>query len=217
MAKLVLDENITRLYSPSARYVSTVTVPELKFLMIDGKIEVGKNIKTSDSFQKALNVLSGISFTLKFMSKLDRKNPVDFNIMPMEAMWDLPENPDLNNRRGWSWTLMAMQPENITQEMVDKATDSLRKKQGEVPALNLIRYEYFHEGSAIQIMHVGSPELASMTHDRMKDYADYKGYEMTGRYHEIYISDPRHEHPDKERTIIRHPVNIPESSDEEKE
>ena len=49
-----------------------------------------------------------------------------------------------------------------------------------------------------------------MTFDRMKDYANYKKYKLTGIYHEIYISDPRHEHPDKERTIIRYPVQKPE-------
>lgn len=207
MAKLVLDQAISKLYSPSARYVATVEVPDFKFLMIDGVIEEGENLKTSQSFQAALNVLSGISFTLKFMSKLNRENPVDFNIMPMEAIWQMPDDGDLNNRAGWAWTLMAMQPEHITQKMVDHAVESLRKKQGEVATLNALRCENLKEGKAIQIMHVGSQELAPMTFDRMKDYANYKKYELTGPYHEIYISDPRHEHPDKERTIIRYPVS----------
>lgn len=213
MTKLVLDENISKLYAPSARFVSTVDVPELKFLMIDGIIEEGENLKTSESFQEALNVLSGISFTLKFMSKLNRKNPVDYNIMPMEALWKMDSDGDLNNRGGWQWTLISMQPEHITQDMVDNAVESLRKKQGAIPALDSIRCKTFEEGTAIQIMHVGSQELAPMTLDRMKDYAEYKGYEMKGLYHEIYISDPRHEQPDKERTIIRYPVNIVEKTD----
>lgn len=215
MTKLVLDENIVRLYAPSARFVSTVEVPELKFLMIDGTIEEGVNLKTSESFQKALNVLSGISFTLKFMSKLDRKNPIDYNIMPMEAIWQMGTDGDLNNRSDWQWTLMSMQPDHITQEMFNSAVESLRKKQGDIPAIRRVRCERFTEGLAIQIMHVGSQELASMTLDRMKDYAEYKGYELTGLYHEIYISDPRHEHPEKERTIIRYPVinNVEESDD----
>ncbi len=206
MTKLVLDEKVSRLYAPSARYISTVDVPELKFLMIDGRIEEEQNLKTSESFQEALNVISGISFTLKFMSKLNRKKPIDYNIMPMEALWQFGDQGDLINRGGWQWTLMAMQPKHITDEMVNNAVESLRKKQGEVPALGLIRYANLHESLAIQIMHVGSQELIPMTFERMQDYAKYKGYELSGAYHEIYISDPRHEHPDKERTIIRHPV-----------
>ncbi len=206
MTKLVLDEKVSRLYAPSARYISTVDVPELKFLMIDGRIEEEQNLKTSESFQEALNVISGISFTLKFMSKLNRKKPIDYNIMPMEALWQIGDQGDLINRGGWQWTLMAMQPKHITDEMVNNAVESLRKKQGEVPALGLIRYTNLHESLAIQIMHVGSQELIPMTFERMQDYAKHKGYELSGAYHEIYISDPRHEHPDKERTIIRHPV-----------
>ena len=212
MAKLILDENVARLYTPSARYVSTVDVPELKFLMIDGQIEAGETLKTSDSFQEALNVLSGITFTLKFMSKLNRQDPIDYNIMPMEALWQMIDPNDLNSRSGWQWTLMCMQPEHISQDMVSNAVESLRKKQGEASTLNRVRCEHLHEGTAIQIMHVGSQEFAPMTFERMQDYAKYKKYKLSGAYHEIYISDPRHEHPDKERTIIRYPVQITEKS-----
>jgi len=206
MTKLILDEKIARLYAPSARYISTVDVPELNFLMIDGVIEAEQTLKTSETFQEALNVLSGISFTLKFMSKLNRKNPIDYNIMPMEALWEIYDESDLINRSGWKWTLMTMKPEHITDEMVNSAVESLRKKQGEVPTLGLVRSANFNEGLSIQIMHVGSQELAPMTFERMQDYAKYKGYQLSGAYHEIYISDPRHEHPDKERTIIRHSI-----------
>jgi len=58
----------------------------------------------------------------------------------------------------------------------------------------------------MQIMHVGSTDLASMTLERMKDFAKENGYKLRGSYHEIYISDPRHTNPDKERTIIRYPI-----------
>lgn len=214
MEKLILDEKTTRLYAPSARYVSTVDVPELKFLMIDGVMENGTTIKTSGSFQEALNLISGISFTLKFMSKLNRQNPIDYNIMPIEARWKMPADGDFNDRSGWAWTLMTMLPEHITNKVVTNAVESLRKKQGEIPTLNSVQCKYFHEGSAVQIMHVGGQDFIPMTFDRMKDYVAYKKYTFTGIYHEIYISDPRHEQPDKERTIIRHPVDIPESSDE---
>lgn len=206
MTKLILEEEVARLYTPSARYISAVEVPELKFLMIDGSIEAGENLKTSETFQEALNVLSGISFTLKFMSKLNRKNPIDYNTMPLEALWQIGDEGDLNNRSGWVWTLMCMLPEHISNDMVSSAAESLRKKQGEIPTLSALRHESFHEGLALQIMHVGSPELASMTFERIKDFAVEKNYELVGLYHEIYISDPRHEHPDKERTIIRQPV-----------
>lgn len=206
MSILKLTKEIKGLYAPSARYIAAVDVPELKFLMIDGQIEVNESTSSSEAFQEALNVLSGISFTLKFMSKLDRENPVDYNTMPTEGLWQMTGKSDLKNRSEWQWTLMIMQPDHITEGMVQKAIDSLREKRGEIPALDRVRFETFHEGLSMQIMHVGSTELASLTLERMKDFAVESGYELHGSYHEIYISDPRHEHPDKERTIIRYPI-----------
>ncbi len=206
MTKLSLTTEIQGLYSPSARHVEIVDVPAFKFLMIDGQIEEGKIFSNSESFQEALNALNGISFTLKFMSKLNRKNPVDYNTMPMEGLWHAKDMRALRKRPLWKWTLMTMLPDHISEEMVSNAVESLRKKQGEIPTLDLVRLESFHEGEAVQIMHVGSTALASLTFARLKDFAKDNGYKTYGTYHEIYISDPRHTKPEKERTIIRIPI-----------
>jgi len=206
MTLLSITKEITELYAPSARRVNIVNVPEMKFVMIDGQIEMGKKTSTSESFQDTLNVLNGISFTLKFMSKLDRKNPVDYNTMPLEGLWLPSSIYDLKNRSGWKWTLMMMQPKHITDEMFESAIDSLKRKRGEIPALTLARFEHFNEGLAIQIMHVSSPGLISMTFERMKDFAKDEGYKLRGLFHEIYLSDPRHTKPEKQRTILRHPI-----------
>lgn len=206
MTKLKLTKEITELYAPSARRIDIVDVPEFKFVMIDGQIETGKKPSISESFQDALNVLNGISFTLKFMSKLSRENPVDYNTMPLEGLWHSSIKNNFKDRSGWDWTLMMMQPPHITPEMFENAVESLRKKRGEIPALALARFELFHEGLAMQIMHVSSPGLVPMTLERMKDFARDEGYRLCGLYHEVYISDPRHAHPEKQRTILRHPI-----------
>lgn len=208
MTMLSITKEITDLYAPSARRVNIVNVPEMKFVMIDGQIEMGKKTSTSESFQDTLNVLNGISFTLKFMSKLDRKNPVDYNTMPLEGLWHPPPNSNFKNRSGWKWTLMMMQPEHITNEMFENAIESLKRKRGEIPALTLARCEFFYEGLAMQIMHVSSPGLVPMSLERMKDFAKDEGYDLRGLYHEIYLSDPRLTKPEKQRTILRHPIKI---------
>lgn len=206
MTKLKLSEKIASLYAPSARGVDTVDVPEFNFIMIDGKIEHGKSLRTSKSFQNALNMLNGISFTLKFMSKLDRENPIDYNTMPLEALWHNEGEKIQKIRSEWDWTLMVMQPKHITAEMFNKAVESLRRKQGDIPALQLARLESFHEGLAMQIMHVSTPGLIPMTIERIKDFARDQGCKFRGLYHEVYLSDPRHTNPEKERTILRFPV-----------
>ena len=206
MAKLELSEKIMELYAPSARRVDVVDVPKLNFVMIDGRLEEGTKPATSESFQDALNALNGISFTLKFMSKLDRKKPIDYNTMPLEGLWHPQGEKDFKDRSHWKWTLMMMQPAHITVGMFENAVGSLRKKQSGISALKLARFESFHEGLAIQIMHVSSPGLVPMTIDRMKDFATENEYQLRGLYHEIYISDPRHKNPEKERTILRYPI-----------
>ncbi|MCP4142708.1 MAG: hypothetical protein GY755_20905 [Chloroflexi bacterium] len=207
MASLVSAEEITKLYAPSARQVEFVEVPEYNFVMLDGILEEGERPATSESFQKALNTLNGISFTLKFMSKLNRENPVDYNTMPLEALWHPKNKDDYNDRTGWKWTMMMMQPAHITHQMFESAVASLKKKQGEIPSLTLARFEAFDEGLALQILHVSSFGLIPMTIDRIKNFAKEENCTLNLPYHEIYLSDPRHENPIEERTILRYPIN----------
>ncbi len=206
MSKLKLSEEIMQLYAPSARHVDFVEVPEFNFVMLDGEMEAGTRLSTSETFQDALNTLNGISFTLKFMSKLNRKNPIDYNTMPLEALWYPTEENDYKNRTKWAWTMMMMQPEHITIEMFENAVASLKKKQGEIPALTLARFEPFHEGAAVQIMHVSSFGLIPMTIERINTFVHDENHTLAQPYHEIYISDPRHKNPEKERTILRYPL-----------
>lgn len=206
MTKLVLSEEITQLYAPSARHVDRVEVPKFNFIMLDGQMEVGKRPSTSEIFQDALNTLNGISFTLKFISKLNRENPVDYNTMPLEGLWYPKDKSNFADRSEWNWTLMMMQPGHISVEMFENAVANLRKKQGNIPSLSRTRFESFKEGTSVQIMHVSSYGLIPMSLDRIKNFAKDEGYQLGEPYHEIYLSDPRHENPEKERTVLRYPV-----------
>ncbi|MCF6278100.1 MAG: GyrI-like domain-containing protein [Anaerolineales bacterium] len=213
MTVLDLQENFKYLYAPSARQIDIVEVPKLNFVMINGQIEAGKNPDTSESFQDALNMLYGVSSTLKFMSKLNRQDPIDYLVTALEAIWQKEED-DANfaRKEGWQGTLMMMQPKHITKKMFSNAVSSLRRRQGEIPAINLMRFESFKEGTCMQILHVGSYGLQSMTVERMRDFAEKKGYQISGPLHEIYLSDPRHAKAEKLRTIVRFPVTKPSNS-----
>ncbi len=206
MTKLKLTDKISKLYAPSARRIDIVNVPAFNFIMIDGRMEEGEKLATSKSIQNALNALNGISYTLKFISKLDRQNPIDYNTMPLEGLWQPTENSNFKDRSGWQWTLMMMQPKHITAETFKNAVSSLRKKRSGIAALKRARFESFREGLAIQIMHVSSIELVPMSIDRMKDFARSKGYRLHGLFHEIYLSDPRLTKPEKQRIILRYPI-----------
>jgi hypothetical protein len=70
MKTLDLRKELKYLYAPSAKKVEPVEVPEFQFAMMDGRIEPGMEPGNSPTFAQALEALYGISYTLKFTSKL---------------------------------------------------------------------------------------------------------------------------------------------------
>ena len=66
------------------------------------------------------------------------------------------------------------------------------------------------EGLCVQMLHIGpyDTELASVA--LMDDFIAANGYEndltATRLHHEIYLSDPRRTVPEKQKTVLRHPI-----------
>jgi len=56
------------------------------------------------------------------------------------------------------------------------------------------------------MLHVGPCEKGCETRTQMLDLIERDGWEVAGRYHEVYLSDPRRVAPEKLRTILRLPV-----------
>lgn len=206
MKKIDLRKELKYLYAPSAEKVEIVDVPKFNFVMIDGKIQPGETPATSQEFQDAIDALYGASYTLKFMSKLRKTNPIDYTVMALEGLWWTDSGEfDLNKKEEWKWTMMIMQPEHITEEMYLEALQKLKDKK-ENPALSKTRFESFHEGLCMQIMHIGPYAEEPRTIEKMKTFAQENGYRLRGKHHEIYLGDPRRAKPETLRTILRHPV-----------
>jgi len=74
------------------------------------------------------------------------------------------------------------------------------------PALSKLRFERFHEGFCIQMMHIGPYADEPRTIEKMKTFALENGYRHRGKHHEIYLGDPRRAKPERLRTILRQPV-----------
>ena len=87
MAKLDLRKELKAFYNPSAKKVEVVDVPHFQFVMIDGLIEPGVLPGNSPAFQESMQALYGASYTLKFMSKLSKTNPLDYPVMALEGLW----------------------------------------------------------------------------------------------------------------------------------
>ena len=99
-----------------------------------------------------------------------------------------------------------MQPEFVTEELIEEVVGQVRKKKNPV-SLPLVRFESFEEGSAAQILHVGPFTEEGPTIETLHSFIDGSGRKRRGKHHEIYLSDIRRAAPEKWRTIIRQPVS----------
>ena len=218
MQTLDLRAQYKSLYQPSAKVPVLVDVPDLQFLMIDGRIGKGETPGISPAFQQAVQALYGAAYTLKFMAKKRKTNAVDYPVMALEAIWWVEGGRfEISKPDDWSWRAMIVQPDLVTREMFDEALTTLRKKRPS-PALDLLRLDRYHEGLAVQMMHVGPYSTEPETVARMRAFATEQGlverHELVrtrGRlvvydHHEIYLGDPRRSAPEKLKTVVRHPV-----------
>ena len=67
--------------------------------------------------------------------------------------------------------------------------------------------EIYDEGLSVQILHIGSYDDEGPTlHKLHHEFIPQTGYEMQGKHHEIYLSDPRRVAPEKLKTVLRQPI-----------
>jgi hypothetical protein len=204
--KIDLKQELKHIYSASARKVEVVRVPDLRFAMIDGYIEPRDSPSTSTAFQNAISALYSLSFSLKFISKQRKTNPIDYTVPPLESLWWVDAGGfDFQPKDRWRWTLMMMQPKHITESMFLTALSRL-KDQRDSPALGKLRFGTLRERVTIQVLHIGAYAEEPKTMARLRAFALEHGYSYRGKHHEIYLSDPRRTKPEKLRTILRQPV-----------
>jgi hypothetical protein len=204
--KMDLRKQLKHLYSPSAKQAQIIQVPHFQFVMIDGIVAPGTPPAESGEFQDCLQAAYGAAFTLKFMSKLRKVDPIDFTVMALEGLWWIDSGVfDFQKKEPWRFTLMILQPDHITPQMFAEAIEQIKKKRDH-PSLAHLRLESFEEELAVQIMHIGPYSSEPATLEKMVSFAKDNGYQLRGKHHEIYLGDPRRANPDKLKTILRHPV-----------
>jgi hypothetical protein len=180
-----------------------VDVPPLQYLMVDGHGDPN----TSQAYADALGALYPVAYTLKFASKVDLGR--DYVVPPLEALWwadDMEAFTSARDKSRWRWTAMLMVPEWIDAAALGEAKRKVAAK-GAPAALDEVRLERLVEGACVQTLHVGPYDDEGPVLSRMhREFIPQQGLRMTGRHHEIYLSDPRRVEPAKLRTILRQPV-----------
>ncbi|HBG96544.1 MAG TPA: hypothetical protein DDY14_14765 [Chromatiaceae bacterium] len=202
MQKIDYKKEFKQLYKPSATEVTIVEVPEWKYLMLDGQGDPN----TAEAFKEAIEALYPVAYALKFMIKKGEIG-VDYGVMPLEGLWWAEDMSSftVGDKSQWKWTLMIMQPDLVTEKLVQQAIEQVKAKTNPA-SLPLVRFESFDEGKAAQIMHIGPFSEERPSIEKVHSFIEQSGSQKRGKHHEIYLSDIRRAAPEKWKTIIRQPM-----------
>lgn len=204
MATHDMKKTLRHLYNPSAKAISIVDVHEMNYLMIDGT-----GNPSSEGYGKAVEALYGLAYGIRAVSK---KEDLAFTVMPLEGLWTFEgqENETFKltdaDKDTFTWTLMILQPAHVIEEDVEEARETVRRKKSP-DLLDGVRFEAYHEGEAVQVMHVGSYDDEGEKVKQLHDYIKQNEWQIGKTHHEIYLNDPRKVAPSKLKTIIRQPFN----------
>lgn len=200
MTKIDLKRELEGLYKASAKSVAEPDVPEFNFLMVDGE----GNPNTAASYREAVEALYSVAYTVKFALK--KTHGLDYVVMPLEGLWwaDDLSSFQRGDKEGWKWTMMIMQPPEVSRSMVESAIADVQTRKG-LHGLERIRFDAFAEGRCAQILHVGPFSTEGPTIQRVHDYISGRSA-LRGKHHEIYLSDVRRAAPANWKTIIRQPM-----------
>ena len=186
-----------------------VNVPKANYIAIRGQ---GNPNEEGGAYQRAISVLYAVAYTLKMSYKTDYKIDgfYEYVVPPLEGFWwqDGICGVDYSKKDEFNWISIIRLPDFITRENFDWAVKTAsEKKKIDCSSAEFLTIE---EGLCVQIMHIGSFDDDPASLEKMDKYLEENGYEKdfsdTRLHHEIYLSDPRKTTPDKQKTVIRHPV-----------
>lgn len=204
MAKIDFKKELKELYQPSKESIFIVQVPDMNFLMVEGK----GNPNNSKEFQDAIEVLYSLSFAIKMMPKKGEtpKGYFEYVVPPLEGLWWTDGKEfDFKNKDKLRWKIMIMQPGFVTPKVFENAVKIIKEKKN-LPALSKVKFESLNEGKCVQILHLGSYSKEPKNIEKMKSFIEENNLVKNGLHHEIYLSDPRKTASNKLKTILRQPV-----------
>ncbi len=186
-----------------------VNVPEANYIAVRGK---GDPNEEDGDYQKAINVLYAVAYTLKMSYKTDHhiEGFFEYVVPPLEGFWwqDNVDGVDYLDKSTFNWIAVIRLPDFITEKDFKWAVETAEKKK----KLDCSKAEFMtiDEGLCVQIMHSGSFEDEPATVSLMDSYLTENGYindlSAARLHHEIYLSDARKVTPEKWKTVIRHPI-----------
>ena len=186
-----------------------ITIPSMNFIAVRGE---GDPNPEDSTYKHSIGILYGIAFTLK-MSKMGSRQIegyFDYVVPPLEGFWRQEgiEGIDYTRKETFRWISVIRLPDFVTKDDFSWAVEEAsRKKKADFSMAEFLTIE---EGLCVQCMHIGPYDEEPATIALMDEHARQQGYvpdfSENRLHHEIYLSDPRKTAPEKQKTVIRHPV-----------
>ena len=198
-----------KFYKPS-KNPEIIEIPKMNFIAVRGK---GNPNEKGGEYQKAVEMLYGVAYTLKMSYKTQYKIEgfFEYVVPPLEGLWwqeNVKYENYLLNKELFNWISLIRVPDFIKKEDVKWAIKCATEKKKK--DFSKVEFFSYNEGLCVQCMHIGSYNEEPETIQRMNEFAQKCGYsiDLTGEryHHEIYLSDPRKTDINKMKTVIRQPV-----------
>lgn len=196
------------LYQPKTT-PSILTVPAMQFIAVRG---AGDPNEPEGAYQRALELLYGVAYTLKMSYKTDYRidGYFEYAVPPLEGFWrqDGALGMDYSRKGDFRWISVIRLPDFVGEQDFRWAIDTAaKKKKLDFSPVERITID---EGSCVQCMHVGPYDDEPATVEKMHRFLEEQGYvpdfSDERLHHEIYLGDPRRGDPAKLKTVIRHPI-----------
>jgi hypothetical protein len=179
-----------------------VEVPWRKFLAIEGRGRPG-----GEEFQAAVKALYACAHGVRFA--LRRQGLDGGRVGSLEGFFPFSGaeegEPDEQATEHLRWTLVLPADDAVTADLLeDVRAHAVRSAPSE--ALDHVRLVEYCERTAVEMLYVGPYEGERESIRQLHGFANGQGYQLRGRHHEIYLSDPRRTPPERLRTVLRQPV-----------
>jgi hypothetical protein len=171
------------------------------YLAISGRSEPG-----SELFRKKMEALYSVANAIHTRYTAAGRR---YTNGPLESLWWKPkkQHEDTDEpEETWHWRLLIRTPKFIGNRAVAEAVARLSEQDADTLAKE-VSLKALQEGRCVQALHIGPYDKATETLDAMEAFAKEHGLKPYDVRHEVYLSDPNREPPEKLRTILRLSVN----------
>ncbi len=183
-----------------------ITVPMQSYIMISGK----GNPNDAD-FSNKVAALYSLAYAIKMGFKAAVSNAGnseevhDFSVYPLEGVWKQKRDGELVKEE-LEYTIMIRQPDFITEGMVRRAIETVKKKKPN-PLYEEIRFDTMQDGKCIEILHIGAFDDEPASFEKMDQFAEKNGLKRNKSCHrEIYLNNANRVEKSKLKTILRFSV-----------